>query len=165
MSRNLIIDGYNAMHRIGQLEAKKDISLEAARLYFLKLLNDFMRRKKIFDKIFVVFDSKEDTLGVRRHSCGRIEVLFTTKDKDADMVIVDLLRKASSRDEISVSSDDNFVRNHAKVFSRDIISISELKNIIILKKEGFKSKIKGKELESSDVNNINEELKKHWGIE
>lgn len=153
------------MHRIGRLEAKKDISLEAARLYFIKLLNDFMRRKKIFDKIFVVFDSKEEALGVRRYSYGGVEVLFATRDKDADSAIVELLRTASSGDKISVASDDNFVRNHARVYKSEVISITELENIIMLKKQAFKSKMKEKEFEKDDLKDITTELKKRWGIE
>lgn len=163
MSRYLIIDGYNAISKIPELEAKKDNSLEAARLSFIKMLKDFMAQKDIFDKIFVVFDSKERELGIRRHSYGNVEVLFTTIDKDADSVIVDMLRKASGKDNISVSSDDNFVRNHAKGFGRDVISIKELKGIM-LKKKGFRRKIKEKDLEGDRIKDINEELKRHWGL-
>ncbi|MBU3911462.1 MAG: NYN domain-containing protein [Candidatus Omnitrophica bacterium] len=165
MPRYLIIDGYNAIHKIDELEAKKDISLEAARLYFIKLLNDFMRRKNTFDKICIVFDSKEEALGVRRYSHGRVEALFATRDKDADSAIVDLLRKASPGDKISVASDDNFVKNHARVYSRDVISIKELENIIMLKRQSFKSKIREKGLGRDDIKDINTELKKRWGIE
>lgn len=164
MPRCLIIDGYNAMHKIDEVEAKKDISLETARLYFIRMLDNFMSRKNIFDRILVIFDSKEDALGVRRHIYGKVEALFTTRDKDADEVIVDLLRDASPGDEISVSSDDNFVINHARVFSRDVISINELKKIIMLKKKTFKGKIKDKDLEDSEAQGIKEELKKRWGI-
>jgi len=165
VSRYLIIDGYNAMHKIEEIDAKKDINLEAARFYFIKILNDFMSRKNIFDKIFIVFDSKEDALGVRKYSYGDVEVLFTTRDKDADEAIVDLLRDASPRDKISVSSDDNFVMNHARVFSRDVISVKELKKIIMLKKKNFKSKIRDKDIGENEERGIKEELKKRWGIE
>jgi len=165
MSRYLIIDGYNAISKIKELEAKKDISLEASRMYFIKVLLDFMSRKRMFDKIFIVFDSKEKELGIRRDSYGNVEALFTTDDRDADSVIVDILRNASNEDRISVSSDDNFIRNHARVYSSDVISISELKNIIILKKKTPRSKIREKELRGDKVEDINEELKKHWGLE
>ncbi|MBC8474060.1 MAG: NYN domain-containing protein, partial [Candidatus Omnitrophica bacterium] len=90
------------------------------------------------------------------------EVLYTTHDKDADSVIVDLLRKASSKDKISVSSDDNFVRNHARVYGSDILSIKELEDIIMLKQKSARSKIREKEVEGAKE--INEELKKHWGL-
>lgn len=164
MSNYLIIDGYNAINKIEIVEAKKDTSLEAARLFFIKMLMDFMTQKRIFDKVFIVFDSKEEALAIRRHSYGDIEALFGTKDRDADSVIVDLLKAASDTDRISVSSDDNFVRNHAKVYGRDILSISELKEIIMLKKKGRKSKIKRDDLATDKIKTINEELKRHWRI-
>ncbi len=165
MSRHLIIDGYNAIHKIKELERKKDISLEASRMYFIKMLLGFMAQKKMFDKTFIVFDSKEKDLGVRRESYGNIEVLFGTHDKDADSVIVDLLRDASNDDVISVSSDDNFVRNHARVYGRDVIPIKKLKDIIMLKKKRMKSKIKERDLEDHKIKDINEELKKHWRLD
>ena len=163
MSKYLIIDGYNAIGKIKHLEAKKDISLEASRLSFIRMLKDFMSQKNIFDKVFIVFDSKDKELGITRHSYGEVEVLFTSSNKDADSVIVDLLRNSSSA-KISVSSDDNFVRNHAKVYGADIISISKLRDIIMLKKKKIRSKIGEKEFEADKVKDINEELKRHWGI-
>ena len=164
MPRYLIIDGYNAINKIEEVEAQKDSSLEAARMYFIKMLSRFMSQKRIFDKVFIVFDGKERAFGIRRHSYGKVEALFTPGDRDADRVIIDLLKNAAPDDRISVCSDDNFVRNHAKVFGRDVLSICELKKIILLKKKGFKSKIKEKDLDSSKIEHINEELKRHWGL-
>jgi len=161
----LIIDGYNAIAKIKELEAKKDLSLEASRMFFIQILKEFMARKNIFNKVFIVFDSKEESLGIRRHSYGKVEAVFATADRDADSVIVDLLKNASSKDKISVSSDDNFVRNHAKAFGSDVISISELENIIMLKKKNIRSKIRDKDLAGEKVKDINEELKKRWGLE
>jgi len=161
----LIIDGYNAMHKIKELDNKKDISLEMARLYFVKLLQDFMSRKKMFDKISVVFDSKEDALGVRKDLYGTIEIVFATKDKDADSVIVEILRNASAKDRISVASDDNFVRNHVRVYGKDIVPIAKLREIIMLKKKNHRSKIEEKGVTDKKINQINEELKKHWGLD
>lgn len=163
MSRYLIIDGYNAISKIEELDAKKDISLESARMSFIKIIKEFMLRKDMFDKVFVVFDSKEQALGIRRHSYEKVEAIFTTMDKDADSVIVDMLRDAHGSDRISVSSDDNFIRNHAKGFGRDIISIRELKEIM-LKERAFRRKIKEKDLESDKIKDINEELGRYWGL-
>ncbi len=164
MSKHLIIDGYNAINKIKELEDKKDISLEVSRLHFIKILMDFISQKRVFDKIFIVFDSKEKELGVRREAYGNIEAVYGTYDKDADSVIVDMLRAASNSDHIKVASDDNFVRNHARVYGRDAISIKELKNIIMLKKREPKGKIEEKALEGHKVKNINDELKKHWRL-
>ena len=164
MPRYLIIDGYNAISKIEELDAKKDISLEASRMFFIKMLMEFMDRKRMFDKIFVVFDSKDKELGVRKYSYGGVETLFTTNDRSADGVIVELLKDSSPEDKISVCSDDNFLRNHARAFGRDAVSIQELKEIIILKKKIVRSKIKGKGLDGNKIKDINEELKTHWGL-
>lgn len=165
MPNYLIIDGYNAINKIKALEAKRDISLEASRMHFIKVLLDFMARKCMFDKIFLVFDSSEKTLGVTKESYGAIEVLFATNEKDADNVIVDILRNASNSDRISVSSDDNFVRNHARVYGRAVISVKELEDLIMLKNEKLRSKIREKDLEGHKIKGINEELKKHWRLD
>jgi len=155
----------NIPEKIKELDNKKDISLEMARLYFVKLLQDFMSRKKMFDKISVVFDSKEDALGVRKDLYGTIEIVFATKDKDADSVIVEILRNASAKDRISVASDDNFVRNHVRVYGKDIVPIAKLREIIMLKKKNHRSKIEEKGVTDKKINQINEELKKHWGLD
>ena len=160
----MIIDGYNAIAKIRQLEAKKDISLEVSRMHFIRVLLDFMSRKMVFDRIFLVFDSKEKEVGVRSESYGDIKILYAMHDKDADNVIVDLLRKSKDEDAIMVASDDNFVRNHTRVYKKVIMSIKELEDLIVLKKKSSSGKIKDKELHSHKVKDINEELKRHWRI-
>ena len=163
MPKYLIIDGYNAINKIKILSEKRDLSLEASRLFFIKIIKDFMAKKRIFDKTFIVFDSKEAEFDVRKDSYGNVDAIFATKDKDADRVIVDMLKKTSSKDKVTISSDDNFIRNHVRAFGKDVISIRELENIIMLMKKGDKSRIKSKDI-GNNINNINEELKKHWGI-
>ena len=166
MPRYLIIDGYNAIARIKELDIRKEVSLEASRMHFIKMLLDFMSQKRIFDKVFIVFDSKEKALGVRKDSYADVEVLFSTSDKDADSVIVDLLRASSGSEKISVSSDDNFIRNHARAYGCDVIAISELRKIIMLKKKNYRSKITGdKHIEGEKAKSINAELKKHWRLD
>ena len=54
--RYLIIDGYNAISKIREFDAKKDINLESSRLSFIKALVDFRHRNRLFDRIIVVFE-------------------------------------------------------------------------------------------------------------
>nr|MBU1328944.1 NYN domain-containing protein [Candidatus Omnitrophota bacterium] len=159
----LIIDGYNAINKIKEFDAKKDISLEASRLSFIKALTDFRQRNRKFNKIVVIFDGKGDSLGLSGETYGDIEVLFSNKDKDADRVIVDIL-KISSKDNITVSSDDNFIKNHTRAFSCNIISIKELEDLIVLKKKSKGVKIK-EDIQAKEMDKITEELKRHWGVE
>ncbi len=160
----LIIDGYNAISKIKEFDVKKDISLESSRLSFIKALVDFRQRNRKFNKIIVVFDGKGDSLGLARETYENVEVLFSSKDKDADKAIVDIL-KISSKDNITVSSDDNFIKNHTRAFGCEIMSIKELKDLISLKKKASKGKIIEKDLGNKDLDDITNELKKYWGVE
>ena len=159
----LIIDGYNAISEIKEFDAKKDISLEASRLSFIKALMDFKQGYRKFDKIIIVFDGKSDSLGLSGETYGDIKVLFSNKDKDADKVIVDIL-KISSKDNITVSSDDNFIKNHTRAFGCEIMSIKELEDLIVLKKKSNGVKIK-EDIQAKEMDEITEELKRHWGVE
>jgi hypothetical protein len=65
---------------------------------------------------------------------------------------------------MSVSSDDNFVRNHSRVYGATALSIKELEDLIMLKKKSLRGKIKEKDLEADFIKDINEELKKRWRL-
>jgi predicted RNA-binding protein with PIN domain len=160
----LIIDGYNAINKIREFDVKKDINLEFSRLSFIKALSDFRRRNRSFDKIIIIFDSKSEDLGLGREAYGDIEVLFSNKDKDADKVIVDILKISSGKNNITVASDDNFIKNHTRAFGCEVMSIEKLEDLIILKKQASKSKITGKDIGNRDQDAITNELKKYWGV-
>lgn len=160
----LIIDGYNAISKIKAFDSKKDISLEASRLSFIGALSDFRRRNSLFDKIIIVFDGKSENLGLARETYGNIEVLFSHKDKDADKAIVDILRVSSGKNRITVSSDDNFIKNHTRVFGCEMMGIKELEDLISLKKRPAKSKIIKEDLENNKMDDITNELRKYWGV-
>jgi len=160
----LIIDGYNAINRIREFNAKKDISLEASRLSFIKALINFRQKNSLFDKVIIVFDGKGESLGLTREVYGAVEVLFSNKNRDADKVIVDILKISSEENKITVSSDDNFIKNHTRVFRCEIMDIKTLSDLISLKKKAVKSKIIEKELGNKDQDDITNELKKYWGV-
>lgn len=165
MSRILIIDGYNAISKIKEFDVKKDISLETARLSFIRALAYSPKIKNSFDSIIIVFDGRSEDIGMTSNSYGAIKAIFTNKDHDADNVIVSLLKKVRREDKVSVCSDDNFVRNHAKVFSADIIAVTALSQIISLKRKKGGSIIEKENLPEKEFNEITKELKKCWGID
>jgi len=160
----LIIDGYNAISKIKEFDAKKDVSLEASRLSFIKALVDFGQRNGLFDKVVIVFDGKSESIELSREIYGDIEVLFSSKDRDADKVIVDILKISSEKNNITVASDDHFIKNHARAFSCRIMSVKELEDLIILKKKASRSKIIEKDIGNKDQDAITNELKKYWGV-
>ena len=160
----LIIDGYNAISKIEEFDAKKDISLEASRLSFIKALADFGHRNRSFDKIIVVFDGRSESMGLGRETYGGIEVLFSNNGKDADKVIIDMLKISSGKNKVMVASDDNSIKNHSRAFSCETMSIEKLEDLIILKKKAQKSKIIEKDIGDKDQDAITNELKKYWGV-
>jgi len=160
----LIIDGYNAISKIKEFDAKKDVSLEASRLSFIKALVDFGQRNGLFDKVVIVFDGKSESIELSREIYGDIEVLFSSKDRDADKVIVDILKISSEKNKITVASDDNFIKNHARAFGCGIMSVKGLEDLIILKKKASRSKIIEKDIGNKDQDAITNELKKYWGV-
>ena len=162
--RHLIIDGYNAISKIKEFDAKKDISLESSRLSFIKALMDFRRRNHRFSKIVVVFDGKGDGLGLERESYGNVEVVFSNKTKDADKTIVDMLKIASGNSRITVSSDDNFVKNHTRAFGCEAMSVKDLEDLISLKKKTPRGKIIEKDIGDKNQEDITNELKRYWGV-
>ncbi|MFA4991747.1 MAG: NYN domain-containing protein [Candidatus Omnitrophota bacterium] len=165
MSNYLIIDGYNAISKIRQFNARKDVSLEASRLTFIKTLSDSLGAKGTFDKIVIVFDGKKQELGSNRETYGKIEAVFTANGKDADSVIVDILRMRPPKDRMTVCSDDNFVTNHTRAFGADAMTVKKLEELIILKKGLFKGRILEKDLGEDKLADITREMKKHWGVE
>ena len=160
----LIIDGYNAISKIKEFDVKKDINLEASRLSFIKALADFGRRNRLFDKIIIVFDGKSECLGLGRETYGGIEVLFSSNGKDADKVIIDILKISSGKNKMTVASDDNSIKNHSRAFSCETMSIEKLEDLIILKKKALRGKIIEKDIGDKDQDAITNELKKYWGV-
>ena len=159
----LIIDGYNAISKIKRFNAKKDIILESSRMSFIRALAGFRQTNSLFDKIIIVFDGKGDSIGLAKELYGNIEILYSNRDKDADQVIVDII-KAPSKNKITVASDDNFIKNHARAFSCDIMGIKKLEELISLKKEPLRGKIIEKDFGNKNLDKITNELKEHWGI-
>lgn len=160
----MIIDGYNAISKIKEFDAKKDASLEASRLSFIKALADFKSRNSLFDRIIVVFDGKSGDLGLGRETYGGIEALFSSNGKDADKVIIDMLKISSGKNKMTVASDDNFVKNHSRAFSCETMSIGKLEDLIILKKKAPRGRIIEKDIGNKDQDAITNELKKYWGV-
>jgi len=54
----LIIDGYNLIYAIPQLEELLDESLEAARCGLIRLIIDFKSSRKDVEKAYIVFDGR-----------------------------------------------------------------------------------------------------------
>jgi len=118
--KTYIIDGYNVIYKIPQLEQRLDDSLQSAR----QALVDLVRTKSANGNEYViVFEGKNEYSGFNEPDyAGNIKLVFTKTGEEADRRIIDMLKNREGSSGISVVSDDNYVRNHAKAFRADVVS-------------------------------------------
>ena len=114
MQKTFIIDGYNAIHKIPELEARLGKSLESARTALAMEISGW-RRRYANAKIYIVFDGRDEHIfdSSRTKICG-IDCIFTRSNESADDRIINIVRGSKDSSAITVISDDNMVRNSCK---------------------------------------------------
>ena len=120
--KTFIIDGYNVIYKIRQLESRLDQSLQAARDALVNFINI---NKPHADKYVVVFEGKDEHFGLGSSECGQVNVVFTNTNEEADRRIVDMLKNIDDTRNFVIVSDDNYVLNHAKSFRAGRMSAAE----------------------------------------
>ena len=125
----LIIDGYNVIHAIPQLEEMLDESLEAARAGLVQFMSDFNKSRKDINRTYVVFDGKAELYDEEEHAAAGIIVIYTRKGTDADKKIVDIIREAPEPADITVVSNDNFVYNNSRALGARVKSVEEFRRM------------------------------------
>ncbi|OIO81463.1 MAG: hypothetical protein COW11_01395 [Candidatus Omnitrophica bacterium CG12_big_fil_rev_8_21_14_0_65_43_15] len=151
-----LFDGYNIIYKIARLEKKLDNSLEAARLALVSMVKAHSAKG---NEYIVVFEGKDEHSGLyQQQTGGAIKVVFTRTHEEADNRIITILKNAKDASDISVVSDDNYVRNHAKAFGALSISAREF----FKKSDISRSRIEA--VKPVNESKINEELKKIWGV-
>ena len=160
----IILDGYNVIHKIKSLCGSGGKSLEAQR----KSLTDFMVRwkheKPYHGKIIIVYDGKDEVYGGDQ-APGPFQVIFTRSNEEADERIVALLRESKEPAKLLVVSDDNFVKNHCSVYSVDHKPVSFLVQKSASKKNSQQKTDSPKEIDPRTQQEINDLLKREWGID
>lgn len=124
----LILDAYNVIHLIPELERTLDVSLENARGALIRYCRHFQESKGNIRKMVLVFD------GTRRRESfwdnassyeGECEIIFSDTDQTADDKIVELLEKLERPETAAVVSSDNYVANNARAHQVRVISVRE----------------------------------------
>jgi len=118
----LVVDGYNAIHKIRHLEALLDESLCEARHALTELAMEYRRKVGGIAEVAVVFDGKD---AYRGKNIPRPAHQVFSKTGEGDRMIIRTVRKLSDRYHVIVASDDNFVRNNSRAYRASTISISE----------------------------------------
>lgn len=89
----LIVDGYNVIHHLAEMEGLTDFNLEEAREDLIEQLNSYSGLMGY--ETVLVFDAYSQENAERREEIrGRIKVVFTEKNKTADTYIEKLVFSA-----------------------------------------------------------------------
>jgi predicted RNA-binding protein with PIN domain len=157
--KTFLIDGYNVIYKIPQLERKLDKSLEAARTALIEYVK--MRRSGGAEYV-IVFEGRDEYRGIGPVTQGGIKIIFTNTKEEADTRIITLLKDSLRPSDFIIVSDDNYVRNHAKAFGAGGIGAAEFFKVSKARDKGTCDNAVSDYCK--DSHKINEELKKVWGI-
>ncbi len=168
MKRNLcIIDGYNFIHKNRGLSIFLDKSLKNARDALLLYLHKFSSLKKTYSSYWVVFDSKVSLPHISVNY-KNIRLFFSDSYESADEMIVDMIRNFRGDYRLTVVSDDNYIRNHCRVYGITSVSVHQFTDILVPRKEPNTGIARfsddDKKLTYAEQRDINNYLKNMWGI-
>lgn len=117
----LIVDGYNAIYKIPELEELLDVSLEEARNAVTSLAKEYQRRTGGIKEVFVVFDGKNE---YRSISFNKPNQVFS-KTGEGDKKVIRLAQDKSGEYHVIVVSDDNYVGNSCRAAGATVIPIRQ----------------------------------------
>lgn len=117
----LIVDGYNAIYKIPEIEALLDDSLEAARKAMTDLAKEYQRRDGGIAEVCVVFDGKDE---YRNSFFNRPNQVFSNTG-EGDRKIIRMVHEKLGKCHVIVVSDDNYVGNSSRAAGATVITVSE----------------------------------------
>ena len=120
---HLILDAYNVIYAIPELERKLEVNLEAARRALIDLCGLIAQRGDI-GQIDIVFDGAGDYEDYDRQG-KKIQIIYSSKSDKADDCILKMLEDSGSGREFTIVSRDNYVFNHSKAYCARVISPAE----------------------------------------
>ena len=122
----LIVDGYNAIHKIPEVDDLLDESLEDARNAITDLAREYQRRHGGIAEVHVVFDGRDEYRGL---SFNKPNQVFS-ETGEGDRSIIRLAQDKSERFHVIVVSDDNRVGNSSRAAGATVISVKKFYEFI-----------------------------------
>jgi Predicted RNA-binding protein containing a PIN domain len=122
----LIVDGYNAIHKIPEIDDLLDESLEEARSAITDLAREYQRRHGGIAEVHVVFDGRDEYRGL---SFNKPNQVFSGTG-EGDSRIIRLAQDKSERFHVIVVSDDNRVGNSCRAAGATVISVKKFYEFI-----------------------------------
>lgn len=117
----LIVDGYNAIHKIPEIDSLMDESLEEARNAITALAKEYQRRTGGIAEVYVVFDGKNEYRGMPFNKPNQV----FSKTGEGDKKVIRLAQDKTEKFHVIVVSDDNYVGNSSRAAGATVIRVSE----------------------------------------
>ena len=156
----LILDGYNIIHKIPQLKHHLDKSLEDARMALASFVLTWGRTHGHQGKITIVFDGRDTVCSNAGNSLCGVSCIYTKTKQEADDRIIAMVRNSPNSNEIIVISDDNYVTNNCKARGAQVRS-----SAFLLQPKTQEAAHDDKIIDSKTEHEINEWLKKEYGLQ
>lgn len=128
--QTLIIDGYNVIYAVPEIEELLGESLEAARIRLIRFLLEAKNSRKDIERVCVVFDGKAEGYDEETSAAPGITAIYTQKGKDADKKILEIIKNSADPGIITVVSNDNFIFNNSRVHGARMKTVSEFLKMI-----------------------------------
>ena len=122
----LIVDGYNAIHKIPDIDDLMDKSLEEARKAITDLAKRYQRCDGGIAEVYVVFDGRSEYRGLSYNKPGQV----FSDTGEGDRKIIRLAQEKSVKFHVIVVSDDNRVGNSSRAAGATVISVRKFYEFI-----------------------------------
>jgi predicted RNA-binding protein with PIN domain len=163
-----IIDGYNVIHRISELRKLLDVSLFSARKGLIECCMRYLSSRNDIAEFLIVFDGDSSVMPWSGTDGYGVRVVFTPTKEDADDRILALVREGSHAADCVVISSDNYVSGNAKRHGAETMTVSDFVGLLTaVRKNRSRQNDANRSSGLSPVQErqINESLKKEWGLE
>ena len=156
--KQLILDGYNVIHKITELASHLNASLEQARKALASFMATWRRTHAYNGTICIVFDGKDGIVSNNQSLCG-IKCIYTKTKQEADDRIIAMVKSSRGSKTITVISNDNYVQNNCKVHGATVNAAE-----FLLQPSKSKKLQAEKNIDPATAKDINDFMKKEWGL-
>ena len=161
----LLVDGYNVVHRVPELEKSLDGGLQNARNRLALQVSNWGRAHPGVECV-IVFDGEYQGAGGREERIAGIRCIFSMRAHGGDAELIRFVRDHKGRkSDITVVSDDNNVGNNCRAHGAVVRPSGFIMGAQAQSpRRGDKAAAEGKGLDRKEAAAIDEELKKKFGI-
>ncbi len=159
----LILDAYNVIHAIPELERRLEGKLEDARKALISYCREYQEVQGNIAQVILVFDGKKNAGFWNQDPIfreGAIEIIFSEDGQTADDKIIEFLETVSAPEKFAVVSNDNYVANNARAHGVRVFSVQNFSGAVKRKRTANPDAGTG----AVQAQRITEEYRQYLGI-